>query len=112
MTYDVDIVVALDEANLPAVVGVMARVGLRGRLPVDLASLSDATARRSLTQRNVVALTFTDPNDPLREVDVLINAADADGIVVRALERPLGETTVRIASLQDLIAMKRAAGRA
>lgn len=114
MTYDIDIVPALDGANLDALAAVLASLKLSPRVPVALARLADPTYRREMAERRLLALTFTDSNDPLREVDVLVSppGIDADEIVSRAAELRLGDLPVRVVALADLIAMKRLAGRA
>jgi len=113
MTYDIDIVVRMDEATLRAAAEALAELGLRCRLPVALASLADVAERTRLeTERNLFAVTFTDPSDPLREVDVLVApSVDPDGVVERRIVRAAGSFDVAIASVDDLVRMKRAAGR-
>ena len=113
MTYDVDIVVLTDLETLRACKLVMSSLGLVCRLPIDLETLGDAAARARLeTERNMIAITFTDPENPLREVDVLVApSVDPDGIVARSVLRSAGEFDVRIACVADLVRMKLAAAR-
>jgi len=62
--------------------------------------------------RNLIALTFTDSTDPLREVDVLVATAhDAESIVSRAETYDWHGVEVRVASRTDLIGMKTGTGR-
>ena len=113
MTYDVDIVVATDEASLRACREVLEGLGLRCRLPLVLESLSSLHTRLKLeTERNLLAVTFTDPANPLREVDVLVAPSrDPDGICSRAVTVGSGEAAVRVASVADIIVMKKLSGR-
>jgi hypothetical protein len=113
MTYDIDIVIATDAANLTACEAAMKRVGLLCRLPLSLPELADETLRREHeTNRNLRAVTFTDPSDPLREVDILVAPSrDPDGVTSRAISIDSGEFTVRVASFEDLIRLKQLAGR-
>lgn len=113
MTYDVDLVVRTDHATLGACRLALTELGLQCRLPLVLESLSDPTERGRLEQdRNLVAVTFTDPTNPLREVDVLVApSVDPDGIVARSVVRSAGSFEVRIADVADLLRMKRSAGR-
>lgn len=102
MTYDVDLMVATHAASLRDCRIVLEQLGLRSRLPFVLE-----------LERNLVAVTFTDPVNPLREVDILVAPSlDPDGVVRRAVRRGTGASAVRVASVEDLIAMKRRAGRA
>jgi hypothetical protein len=114
MTYDIDIVVLTDAETLRGCSAALGSLALVCRLPVDLGTLSDPAEREQLeSERNLTAVTFTDPANPLREVDVLIGpSADPDGVARRAGIVDAGTFKVRVASLDDLIAMKRRAGRA
>jgi len=113
MTYDVDIVVATSETSLRACREVLEALGLRSRLPFALETIAAAETRAELeNDRNLVAVTFTDPSNPLREVDVLVAPSlDPDGIAARAVRRSAGGLTVRVATLEDLVRMKRIANR-
>ncbi len=111
MTYDVDLVVT--PSSYEALERVLLSLGLRPRLHLLLRELVDVEQRRALKKaRNLVAMTFTDPNRPLREIDLLVDPdIDAEGIVARAQPRPLGRDTLRVCSRADLVALKRHAGR-
>jgi len=113
MTYDIDIVVATDGATLRAAGEALSSLGLVCRLPLKIADLADPAERQRLEdERNLTALTFTDLANPLREVDVLVGpSVDPDGVANRAVLRNAGAFEVRVASLHDLIAMKKKAGR-
>lgn len=113
MTYDVDLVVTPTPDAFARLQRALGAARLAPRLPLELASLVSDEQRRSLKRdRNLVALTFTDPADPLREVDILLDPdIDAAGIVARAEVRPLGRETLRLCSRADLVALKRHAGR-
>ena len=114
MTYDVDVVVPTTHEDLAAVDAVLTGLGLRPRLPLALVALADDALREEYrAERNLIAFTYTDPADPLREVDILVSPGIATlGLVERAITLHLGPTPVKIVSLPDLIALKRLAGRA
>jgi predicted nucleotidyltransferase len=113
MTYDVDLVSSLQPAHLQALTKVFEELALSPRLPVRLTDLVDPSLRARLYQeRNLIALTYTDARDPLREVDVLVNPpVQAEDLVSRAMQLDLEGVPVMVASLRDLIALKRASGR-
>lgn len=113
MTYDVDIVVATTEPSLRACRVVLEGLGLRSRLPFALESIASVATRLELErERNLVAVTFTDPSNPLREVDVLVAPSlDPEGVAARAVRRGSGAMTVRVAAVEDLIRMKRVSNR-
>jgi hypothetical protein len=113
LTYDVDIVVATSEASLRRCREVLEGLGLRSRLPFALETIAPTSTRIELeTERNLVAVTVTDPANPLREVDVLVAPSlDPDGIAARAVRRSAGAVTVRVATLEDIVRMKRISNR-
>jgi hypothetical protein len=114
MTYDVDLVVDTTPANLAACEAALVALGLVARLPLRLSALGDVEERRRLeSERNLVALTYSDPANPLREVDVLVAPSLEPSLIVEgSIEIALGSLSVRVASIDDLIALKRRAGRA
>ena len=113
MTYDLDLVVVPEVADLRETEAVLVKLGLKARIPVSLQDFADREHReRMREERNLIAVTFTDPGNPLREVDVLVAPPlDPVEILERSVVLSLSGTEVRIASIDDLIAMKRASGR-
>ena len=113
MTVTLDLALDLAADSVLAVLDVLTSAGLVPRLPVPAAQFADADVRRSwVEERNLIAFTLHDVNDPLREVDLLATTPipfvelrdrsdllDVDGV------------RVRVASVEHLIAMKRASGR-
>ena len=107
MTYDLDILFAPDTGNLDALGGLLVDLGakLRG-IEEDVPFVPD-----SRTLKQVRVLTLDTPHGPL---DVLVEPSGApryETVRRRAERVPLEGVTVLVASLDDLIAMKRAAGR-
>lgn len=113
LTYDVDLVVAVDPDSLRGVREVLENLGLRCRLPIVLESLSSAEERaRFRREKNLRAVTFTDPDHPLREVDILVDPpVDPAGLLERADVLDADGLPLSVASLEDLIAMKRDSDR-
>jgi hypothetical protein len=114
MTYDIDIVVDLTPDALTAAESVLVGLGLRCRLPVALRDFADRTYRDEMRdERSLLAVTFTDPQDPLREVDILVApSVEPADLVARAITLDLDGVLVRVASRADLMELKRTAGRA
>lgn len=112
-TSDLDVAISLDNDSLPAAVEIVQRLGMRCRLPEPESRFSDpALVREWVRDRNLVALKFTDPKDPLREVDLVV----ASPVPFRELERgstrmKAGGLSFRVASVRDLIRMKVGTGR-
>lgn len=106
-TRDLDVCYATDQPNLERIAGVLSEIGARLRgIDEDLPFVPDA---RMLRQTQMLTLTTTDG-----ELDLLI---DPDGappyakLRARADAIDLDGLTVRVASISDLLSMKRAAGR-
>lgn len=113
MTYDVDVMVAPEAEELRKVQE-LAQMGLVRRIPVSLEDFANQDYREKMREeRNLIAVTFTDPANPLREVDVLVAPpVNMTEVVDRAVRLIVSGVSVRVASIDDLIAMKRATGRA
>ncbi len=112
-TADIDLVVALDPENARRVVDVLGREGFRPRAPVPLSAFADAAERaRWVEEKGLIALSLWNPSVPLAEVDLFVKEPFAfDDHYGRAPEVSIGGERVRVIAREDLIAMKRAAGR-
>ena len=113
LTADIDLVIDLEPAEVKKTLGAMSALGLRPRAPVDPLAFADEEIRRSwIVDKKMTVFSFWDPAVPMREVDLFVEHpipfAELWG---RSEVVTLQETTVRIASIEDLIAMKRIAGR-
>lgn len=106
-TVDVDIVLRLERENLVAAEAALKSLGLVSRLPIDGGMVFDFR-EEYLKNRNLKAWSFCNTNDPTEVVDILIGW-DLKGMKVARVKA--GERTVPLVSKEDLIAMKRAAGR-
>jgi hypothetical protein len=106
-TRDLDIAYAAAEENLERLGRVLVGLGARLRgVAEDVPFIPDAR-----TLRNVRVLTLDTPDGPL---DVLAEPDGSGGYTrlrANAIEATVSGVTVRIAGLDDLIAMKKAAGR-
>jgi hypothetical protein len=75
MTFDLDILVDDDDANMHRLVEVFEQEGFQPRLPVALRELADSSARqRWIEERNLIAFTVTHPTRIMEEVDVVLVA--------------------------------------
>lgn len=114
LTADLDLVVDLAEDQVRSAVDTLLELGLRPRLPVDPHDFADPTVRRRwIEERALTVFSFHDPHNPLREVDLFADPPVAfSQLWERSVAIDLSNTTVRVVSIDDLIAMKRQAGRA
>ena len=113
MTADLDLVIDLAAEPASRAITALQLLGLQPRLPVDPLSFADADVRmRWVSERNLVVFTMIDPREPLLEVDLFAEPpVPFEQLWEHAVSMPLGGRPVRVASIADLITMKRAAGR-
>lgn len=114
MTADLDLLVDLAVPNLSALIRAFEELGYKPRLPIPASALLDPEQRREwVERRNLKAFTFVHQLRPLQEVDVLLESpvpfeeADREKKILTA-----GSLRIPVVSLDHLIFMKRAAGRA
>lgn len=106
-SYDLDVVYARDRDNIARLVAALDEIGVRLRgAPPDLPFVLDAR-----TIENGVNFTFETPHGDL---DILGGAAGMpsyESLKSASVEREVSGHLVRVASIDHLIAMKKAAGR-
>lgn len=113
MTADLDLVIDLATGPVDRAMDVLTGMGLVPRLPVPPAAFADpATRARWAAERNLTVFTLVDPAGSLLEVDLFAHSPlPFEPLWAGSVHVLVGETEVRVASIDDLITMKRAAGR-
>lgn len=113
LTADVDLVVDLDPNEARKAIDTLVGLGLRPRPPVDPAAFADAVVRESwVRDKGMRVFSMWDPKQPMREVDLFVeHPIEFAGLFGRAETVALDTTTVRVAAIPDLIALKRLANR-
>lgn len=113
LTADLDLVVDLAEKQAAAAIVALSELGLRPRLPVDAKLFADPKIRQQwVRDRGMRVFTMHDPADPLVAVDLFADPpGDFEELWRRGEDVPLETVTVKVVSVDDLIAMKREAGR-
>jgi predicted nucleotidyltransferase len=106
-TMDVDLIVTWRESQLIQVEAALISLGLVSRLPVTAKEIF-AFRDEYLSKRNLVAWSFVNPNQPSELVDILLTA-DLARIETKTVN--VQGVAVPITAIDDLIEMKRAAGR-
>jgi hypothetical protein len=106
-TFDVDLVIDWNRNSLKKTEQALRALGLESRLPV---TAEDVFLFRDeyITNRNLVAWNFFNPNNTLEQVDIVITY-DLKGRKRRRLDT--GGGPVHILNKQDLIEMKCLSGR-
>jgi hypothetical protein len=113
LTADVDLIVDLEAKAATALVNALVSIGFRPRAPVPASLFADADARADWVKtKGMRVFSLWDPKNPMREVDLFIeHPMPFEELWARSVEVKLDTFSVRIASLEDLIALKRLAGR-
>lgn len=112
-TMDIDLSLAMTPENLSAFVGLAREAGMSPVLPVPLESIGDlALLRQWAEKRNLKAFALNVPGLSGVTLDVLLfpPVAYVD-MSARAVRLDIAGVQVRLASIDDLIALKAAAGR-
>lgn len=114
MTMDVDLVIALDAGNIAKLANCAKELGLYPNVPVKLEDLAIAKKREALlAEKNLIALSLISNTPATPTVDILIHhPLDFKEAFSRVVQRDISGTPVLLASLGDMIALKKAAGRA
>ena len=112
ITFDLDVVPSLSQPSWEAAVNLLWALGARPRIPEPLDRILDVEqVRRWQRDKGMLALNFRTPDGSI-EVDLLVSEGDRfDALRARAAQVRLGQRTFFVASIDDLIDMKRRAGR-
>ncbi len=106
-TFDIDFAIRWSLDNLEKVEKVLKKLGLVSRIPVDAKTIY-AFRDEYVQNRNLIAWNFYNPVRPNEQVDIIINY-DLAKAHIKTIRTHSGN--IIILSKDDLIAMKRAAGR-
>lgn len=112
-TMDIDLSVAMDAENLDALLGLARELRFQPVLPVSLDAITDPVLlERWRLERNMEVFALRSPEQAGVTIDVLVRpAVRFEDMESRAAAFTVGDTSVRVASIDDLIALKRAVGR-
>lgn len=113
LTVDIDLIVDLAPEEALKAIDVLTTLGLVPRVPVAASEFADRDKRESwIRDKNMRVFTMLDASNPLRQVDLFVESPiPFDDLWRRAEILPLAGTSVRVASIDDIIVMKRIAAR-
>lgn len=113
LTADLDLAVDLAPTAAADVIEALTGIGFQPRLPVDASAFADPAVReRWISEQGMTVFTLWDPDDPLRSVDLFVDPPiDFEALWDRSVVVDIEGTPVRVASITDLIGMKRLADR-
>ena len=112
-TFDIDLVLAMNDANLVRFIDVANHYGLVPVIPVPIDSLRNATQIDQWHhEKGMLAFALREPQIGGSVVDVLVKPeVSFDCLAAHAVTGELFGRRVQIASIEDLLTMKRSANR-
>ncbi|GAB5605277.1 hypothetical protein TK5_13570 [Sideroxyarcus sp. TK5] len=112
-TFDVDLVLAMDDENLLRFIGVARQIGLVPSMPVPIDSLRNAAQLEQWHhEKGMLAFALREPQTGGGVVDVLVRPeVSFEQLHKNAVVGELFSQQVMIASIDDLLTMKRCANR-
>jgi hypothetical protein len=112
-TFDIDLVLAMDDANLVRFITVAKGFGLVPAIPVAIDSLrNDAQIEQWYREKGMLAFSLREPQVGGSVVDVLVRPdVPFETLNANAIAGDLFGRKVRIASIEDLLVMKRISNR-
>jgi len=113
LTADLDLAVDLSAPAAKKTIETLVRLGLEPRPPVDPFGFADPNQRAAwIEEKNMQVFSMWSPANPLLAVDLFVEEPiPFEDLWARSQAVPLGNISVRIAAISDLISMKRRAGR-
>jgi hypothetical protein len=112
-TMDIDLVLAMNDANLEKFIGVARKYGLEPNIPVPIDALRDAAQIDAWhREKGMLAFSLREPQAGGKVVDVLVRPqVPFDRLAKSAVIGQLFGRKVMIAAIDDLLEMKRLADR-
>jgi hypothetical protein len=112
-TFDIDLVLAMDDANLTRFISMAKRLGLVPAMPVSIDSLRNPLQiDQWFREKGMLAFSLREPQAGGSVVDVIVRPeVPFDKLIANATVGTLFGRQVCIASIDDLLVMKRSANR-
>jgi predicted nucleotidyltransferase len=112
MTFDVDLVVELTDENLENIFDLLKKWGYETKIPEDPARFAKQSVRTEwIQEKNMQALNFYNHERSVSEIDLLVNVKDYRELNENKTVYEVEDVVLPVASIEDLIDMKKKAGR-
>ncbi|MCM8779476.1 MAG: hypothetical protein NC898_05720 [Candidatus Omnitrophica bacterium] len=113
MTYDIDLLLYLEESNLRKFLRLMKEWGFKPKLPVEIMDFADREKRRNwIKQKNMKAFNLVNPDWEISEIDIVLNTpVDYSQAKKNLSYFHLGGVSIPVISIRDLIKMKQVSNR-
>ena len=106
-TMDVDLVLQLSLRDFQSAEKALRGIGLQSRLPLRAADVINLR-QEYIENRNLIAWSFVDFQNPVRQVDILITM-DLRDLAIEKIST--GGRKISVATLEQLLVLKKSAGR-
>jgi hypothetical protein len=112
-TFDIDLVLAMNDENIVRFIAVAKRYGLIPTMPVSIDTLRNpAQIEQWYREKGMLAFALREPQIGGNVVDILVHPdVPFDQLIKNAIVGELFAMKIRIASIDDLLTMKRIANR-
>ncbi len=113
MTYDIDLMILLQQENISKFVTKLTDWGYRPKIPVNPMDLADEAKRKSWVQeKRMKAINFYSETLPIGEIDIIFDSLiPYDELKSRAVLIEIGSEKIPTVSIHDLIKLKQNSGR-
>lgn len=107
LTVDLDLIVSLEKDNLSKLYDTLLQLGYKIRVPIQ----KDDFVRKEILaklakEKNMKVLSFYDPKDSFKTMDIVVNLPTIDKILKRKKFIKVGNFNIPIIFIDDLIKMK------
>lgn len=106
-TVDIDFAIAQNRRSFRQTEKALNSIGLKSRLPVSADEVFNFR-EEYIRNRNLIAWTFTNPDNPLEIVDIIITE---DAKQLKTVTKTFNGIKIKFAAIDDLQKMKKKAGR-
>ncbi len=112
-TADIDICIELQSENIKKIIKIILDFGFKNKFPVNPMDFADEIIRKDwIDNKNMLAFNFYNPKNIIEEIDIVIISPDEFlRIYNNRLEHKIKDILISTISIDDLIEMKKKAGR-
>ncbi len=113
MTYDIDLLLELEDENLNKFLRLVKRWGFKPKVPVDIMDFAKKEKREDwIRNKNMKAFALVNPAWAISEIDLIINTPIDYKKASKNINRiTLRDVSIPVVSIDDLIKMKQKTGR-
>ena len=112
-TYDIDLLLYLEDKNLNKFLNLLKKWGFKPKVPVDIMDFANKRKRQDwIKNKNMKAFNLCNPDWAIREIDIIIDTpVDYQKAIKSVKISKLYDVDISTISISDLILMKRKSNR-